>query len=148
MIKAHLNNKRHLMQRTSRIYLTRTNAAKVEALDLSTAHLNRLCWAGWQVGNSIPLGMDKRGVWIELILEKARPPLREEGRIIGIDRGFRKAFVTSDRQEIGAEIKDLIKQKGKRSKTSYHHIKAEVFRALKQIKLEGVKAIVLEDCAM
>jgi IS605 OrfB family transposase len=111
----------------------------------ATAHLNRLCQAGWQIGKSIRLGMDGKGVWIELILEKAKPALREEGKIIGMDRGFRKAFVTSDEQEIGAELRDLIKKKGKRSKTSYHHVKTEMFRALKRLKLDGVKAIVLED---
>jgi IS605 OrfB family transposase len=111
----------------------------------STAHLNRLLCQGWRMGNSIRLGMDERGVWIELILEKGKPPLREEGKIIGIDRGLRKAFVTSDGQEIGTELKELIKHKGKRSKTSYHHVKTEIFRALKQLQLDGVKAIVLED---
>jgi len=114
----------------------------------STAHLNRLCNAGWQIGKSIRLGMDDQGVWIELILEKEKPAMREEGRIIGIDRGFRKAFVTSDEQEIGSELKDLIKKKGKRSKTSYHHLKTEMFHALKQLKLDGVKAIVLAVCAL
>lgn len=111
----------------------------------STEHLNRLLGQGWQIGKSIRLGMDDRGAWIELILEKEKPALRQEGTIIGIDRGFRKAFVSSDGQEIGTELKDLIKKKGKRSKTSYHHIKTEIFRGLKQLKLDGVKAIVLEE---
>jgi IS605 OrfB family transposase len=110
-----------------------------------TAHMNRYFGQGWNVGSTIRLGMDDRGVWIELIFEKRRPELRREGGLIGIDRGFRKAFVTSDGQEIGAELKDQIKRKGKRSKTSYQHIKTELFRHLKGLKLEGVKEIVLED---
>lgn len=110
-----------------------------------TAHMNRYLGQGWQIGSTIRLGMDKRGVWIELIFEHERPELRMEGKVIGIDRGFRKAFVTSDGQEIGAELRDQIRRKGKRSKTSYHHIKTELFRHLKQLKLEGVKTIVLED---
>jgi len=111
----------------------------------STAHLNRLCHGGWKVGESIRLGMNDRGVWIDLILEKERPELRTEGKVIGIDRGFRKAFVTSDEQEIGADLPDLIKQKDKRSKTSHHHVRTELFRALKQLRLDGVKTVVLED---
>jgi IS605 OrfB family transposase len=110
-----------------------------------TAHMNRFLGQGWQTSSSIRLGMDDRGVWVELIFEKARPTLRAEGKIIGIDRGFRKAFVTSDGQEIGAELRDQISRKGKRSRTSYHHIKTELFRHLKRLKLEGVKTIVLED---
>src|SRR5215470_15030512 len=65
-----------------------------------TAHMNRFFGQGWQVSATIRLGMDERGVWIELIFEKERPELRTEGKVIGIDRGFRKAFVTSDGQEI------------------------------------------------
>jgi len=110
-----------------------------------TAHMNRFGGNGWQMGSTIRLGMNKRGLWIELIFEKERPELRMEGKVIGIDRGFRKAFVTSDGQEIGAELRDQIRRKGKRSKTSYYHIRTELFRCLKGLKLEGVKTIVLED---
>src|SRR5262245_59742459 len=110
-----------------------------------TAHMNRFWGHGWQLGSTIRLGMNRRGLWIEFIFEKERPELRTEGKVIGIDRGFRKAFVTSDGQEIGAELRDQIRRKGKRSKTARSHIKTELFRLLKELKLGGVKAIVLED---
>jgi IS605 OrfB family transposase len=110
-----------------------------------TAHMNGFWGQGWQTGSTIRLGMNERGVWIELIFEKERPQLRAEGKVIGIDRGFRKAFVTSDGQEIGAELRDQVIRKGKRSKTSYYHIRTELFRCLKGLNLEGVKTIVLED---
>src|SRR5215475_4987268 len=110
-----------------------------------TAHMNRFWGQDWQMGSTIRLGMNERGVWIELIFEKERPELRSEGKVIGIDRGFRKAFVSSDGQEIGAELRDQIRRKGKRSKTSYYHIRTELFRCLKELKLEGVKMVVLED---
>jgi IS605 OrfB family transposase len=108
-------------------------------------HMNRFLGQGWRIGSTIRLGMDDRGVWVELIFEKERPEPRTEGKIIGIDRGFRKAFVTSDGQEIGAELRDQIRRKHKRSKRAYRHIKTELFRHLKRLKLEGVKTIVLED---
>jgi putative transposase len=110
-----------------------------------TAHMNRFWGQGWQTCSTIRLGMNERGVWVELIFEKERPELRTEGKVIGIDRGFRKAFVASDGQEIGAELRDQIRRKGKRSKTARNHIKTELFRRLKELKLDGVKAIVLED---
>src|SRR5262249_12058552 len=110
-----------------------------------TPHMNRFLGQGWRIGPTIRLGMDERGVWAELIFEKERPELRTEGKVIGIDRGFRKAFVTSDGQEIGAELIDQIRNKDKRSKRAYRHIKTELFRHLKRLKLEGVKTIVLED---
>src|SRR5262249_6491630 len=108
-------------------------------------HMNRLLGQDFRIGSTVRLGMDERGVWVELNFEKDRPALRTEGKTIGIDRGYRKAFVTSDGQEIGVELKDQIRRKGKRSKTSYHHIKTELFRHLKQLNLDGVKTIVLED---
>jgi putative transposase len=110
-----------------------------------TAHVNRFLGRGWQINSAIRLGMDGRGVWVELIFERERPELRMEGKVIGIDRGFRKAFVTSDGQEIGAELRDQIRLKDKRSKRAHCHIKTELFRRLKRLKLEGVKTIVLED---
>jgi IS605 OrfB family transposase len=82
--------------------------------------------------------MNKRGL-------KKRPELRTEGKVIGIDRGFRKAFVTSDGQEIGAELRDQIRRKDKRSKTARSQIKTELFRHLKRLRLGGVQTIVLED---
>jgi len=110
-----------------------------------TAHMNRFSGQGWHIGSTIRLGMHERGVWVELIFEKERPELRAEGEVIGIDRGFRKAFVTSDGQEIGAELRDQIRRKDKRSKRAYRHIKTELFRHLKRLKLDGVKTIALED---
>ena len=61
-----------------------------------TAHMNRFWGHGWQTSSTIRLGMNERGVWIELIFEKERPELQTEGKVIGINRGFRKAIVTSD----------------------------------------------------
>src|SRR5215471_13895554 len=89
--------------------------------------------------------MNEKSVGIELIFVKKRPELRTKGKIIGIDRGFRKAFVTSDGQEIGAELRDQIVGVDKRSKTAHYHIKTELFWRLKGLKLEGVKMIVVED---
>src|SRR5262245_59187344 len=44
-----------------------------------TTHMNRFLGHGWQTGSTIRLGMDERGVWIELIFEKERPEPRTEG---------------------------------------------------------------------
>jgi IS605 OrfB family transposase len=122
-----------------------SGAPKITIPINQTAHMNRFLGQGWQIGSTIRLGMDDRGVWVELIFEKERPELRTEGTVIGIDRGFRKAVVTSDGQEIGAGLSDQIKRKDKLSTRAYRHIKTELFRYLKRLKLEGVKAIVLED---
>lgn len=94
-----------------------------------TAHINRLLGQNWQIGSSIRLAMNEIGVWIEFIFEKdekEKPAFRTEGRLIGIDRGYRKASVTSDGQQIGAALKDQIRPKCKRSRLPYHHIITEL----------------------
>jgi len=95
-----------------------------------TAHMNRLWGHGWRTGATIRLGMNRRGVWIEVIFEKKRPELRTEGKVIGIDRGLRKAFVTSDGKEIGAELRDQIRGKGKRSNCHFPEMNPEGFRII------------------
>lgn len=111
-----------------------------------TAHTNRLREQGWQWCTTIRLGLDGERVWVELIFEKERPALRTEGTVLGIDRGLNKAFTCSDGQVVGgADFKAEIAARGKRDKTAHHHSKTELFRRLKQLKLEGVKTIVLED---
>ncbi len=40
-----------------------------------TAHMNRFWGHGWQTCSTIRLGMNNRGMWIELIFEKAPPKL-------------------------------------------------------------------------
>jgi IS605 OrfB family transposase len=110
-----------------------------------TAHANRLRAQGFELGTTIRLGLDGDRVWVELIFERKRPHLRTEGRVLGMDRGLNKAFSSSDGQVIGADLKAEIKAQDKRAKTAHHYIKTELFRRLKQLKLEGVKTIVLED---
>ena len=111
-----------------------------------TAHTERLRAQGWRLGTSIRLGLDGDRVWVELIFEQERPALRTEGTVLGIDRGLNKAFACSDGQVVGgADFKAEIKARDKRDKTAHHHSQTELFRRLKQLQLEGVKTIVLED---
>lgn len=111
-----------------------------------TAHTERLRERGWRLSPSIRLGLDGERVWVELIFEKARPAFRTEGIVLGIDRGLNRAFVCSDGQVVGGtDFKAEIAARDKRDKTAHHHLKTELFRRLKQLQLEGVKTIVLED---
>lgn len=110
-----------------------------------TKHLNQLIENRWEIGKSIRLGYDKKGLFIDLVLEKPKPEKRTEGKILGIDRGFNSMLFTSDGQQIGAELKDKIKKGGKRRKTYQHYITTEENRLLKELNLDGVKTIVMED---
>lgn len=111
-----------------------------------TAHTDRLREQGWRLSTTIRLGLDGKRVWVDLIFERERPALRTEGTVLGIDRGLNKAFTCSDGQIVGgADFKAEIEARDKRAKTAHHHLRTELFRRLKQLKLDGVKTIVLED---
>jgi transposase len=75
-----------------------------------TKHTNRFMDNGWvlSLSGSIRLGYSRKGLFIDLIFEKDSPPLREEGKTIGMDRGFNTMLVTSDNQFIGKGLKDTI----------------------------------------
>ena len=78
-----------------------------------TKHTNKFRDDGWELSNSIRLGHNINGLFIDLIFEKERPPLKKEGEVIGIDRGFNNMLGASDGQFIGSELKETIKKGGK-----------------------------------
>lgn len=110
-----------------------------------TKHTNKFRNDGWVLSKSVRLGYNRKGLFIDLIFEKARPPLKEEGKVIGIDQGFNSMLVTSDGQVIGKELKEKIKKGGKRRKSWHHFIETETNRHLKKLNLDNVNLISLEN---
>jgi IS605 OrfB family transposase len=110
-----------------------------------TKHTNKFMDDGWVLGKSIRLGYNENGLFLDLVFEKERPPKRTDGKVLGIDRGFNSMLYTSDDQQIGIELKPKIKSAGKRRKSYHHFIETEENRHLKQLMLDGVRTVVLED---
>jgi len=111
-----------------------------------TKHTNKFREDGWVLAQSIRLGYNKKkGLFVDLMFEKERPELREEGEVIGIDSGLNSMLVTSDSQFIGVGLKETIKRGGKRRKSWHHYIETEANRFLKQLNLDNVKLISAEN---
>ena len=111
-----------------------------------TKHSNKFINDGWGLAQSIRLGYNKRkGLFVDLVFEKERPELREEGVVIGIDSGLNSMLVTSDNQFVGEGLKETIKRGGKRRKSWHHFIEAEANRFLKQLNLDNIKLISVEN---
>ncbi len=110
-----------------------------------TKHANKFRDTGWLLSNSIRLGYDRIGVFIDLIFEKEKPPLRQSGNVLGMDRGYNCMIACSDGQMIGKELKEKIKKGGKRRKSYHHFIETETNRYLKQLDTDNVKLIALEE---
>jgi len=99
----------------------------------------------WLLSNSIRLGYDEKGIFIDLIFEKERPKLRQTGKVLGMDRGYKCMLACSDGQRIGEELKEVIEHGGKRRKSYHHYIETETNRYLKQLNIENIDLIALED---
>ena len=110
-----------------------------------TSHANKFRKDGWLLGNSIRMGYDTSGIFIDLIFEKPKPPIKTEGIIVGMDRGYNVMLAVSDGQRIGQSLKPLIKSGGKRRKTWHHYIETETNRCLKQLNTDNIKLIAIEN---
>jgi len=110
-----------------------------------TKHANKFINKGWMLSNSIRLGYDNIGIFIDLIYENEKPPLKQEGNVLGIDRGYNCIIACSNGQMIGKELKESIKKGGKRRKSYHHFIETETNRYLKQLDTENIKLIALEE---
>jgi len=110
-----------------------------------TSHTNKFRKDGWLLGNSIRMGYDKSGIFIDLIFEKPKPPLKTEGNIEGMDRGYNIMLAVSDGQRLGETLKPLIKKGGKRRKTWHHYIETETNRCLKELNTDNIKLIAIEN---
>ncbi|KCZ71753.1 transposase, IS605 OrfB family, central region [Candidatus Methanoperedens nitroreducens] len=110
-----------------------------------TKHTNKFRDNGWTLSNSVRLGYDKKGIFIDLIFEKEKTPLRQEGNVMGVDRGFNCMIACSNGQMIGKGLKEIIKKGGKRRKSYHHFIETETNRCLKQLDTDNIKLIALEE---
>jgi len=115
----------------------------------STEHLNRKLGAGWTLGNSIRLGYDCSGktkrLFVDFLLEKPRPAIREKGEVLGLDSNYKNGLVTSDGQFIGKEVYDRIQEFSKRQKHTKAEAKSMMFHALKGLDFKGVQVLAIED---
>lgn len=110
-----------------------------------TSHTNKFRNDGWLLGNSIRLGYDSKGVFIDLIFEKAKPPIKTNGNVVGIDRGYNIMLDVSDGQRIGDGLKATIKKGGKRRKSYHHFIETELNRYFNKFDTSNIKLIALEN---
>jgi len=111
----------------------------------STKHLNNKIKNGWTLSKTIRLGIIDGKLFVDLILEKPKPVLRNSGRVLGMDSNYKHGMVFSDGRMIGDEIYDIIQNFGKRQKHTHKECTDRMFRALNKMDLSGVKAIVIEN---
>lgn len=111
----------------------------------STAHLNGLLGDGWAIGKTIRLGRREDALFVDLILEKARPPKKKSGSVVGMDSNYKNGLVFSDGQTTGIGAYEKIATFSRRQKNTHAEIKSLVGRALKDIDWSKMKVLCIED---
>jgi len=115
----------------------------VSILFKNTKHLQKYHNDQWSLAN-IGLGFNEKGLFIDLIYEKPKPQLKTDGKVLGIDLGYRVPLATSRQELIGEKLKEVIEKFDKRRKSTHHYIQTELDRLVKQIDLTNVRTVVLE----
>jgi IS605 OrfB family transposase len=111
----------------------------------STQPLNEKLADGWTLRQTIRLGLRKGKLFIDLLLEKKRPELKQEGRIVGMDSNYKNGLVFSDGQKVATELYQLIQGFAKRQKHTLCEIKSLLGLAIKQVDFSQIKILVIED---
>lgn len=111
----------------------------------STSVINQRLAQGWQMSKTIRMGLKKGRLWIDFIFEKVRPPLKTQGRVVGMDSNYKNGVVFSDSQVVGQDIYQRIQEFKKRQKNTHAEIKSRLGQALKKVDLSSTKVLSIED---
>lgn len=112
----------------------------------STKHLNQKLADGWQVSKTIRLGRSRDGrLFVDFLLEKTKPPLKESGNVVGMDNNYKAGLVFSDGQQVGGQAYVRIQTFAKQQKHTHAEVKSLVGKALKDIDWSNIKVLAIEN---
>lgn len=106
-------------------------------------HFNGLDSA-WQKKSACRLRRTRKSLFLDVFFEKEKPPIKKNGEVVGLDCGYRKLAVLSDKQVVGKDMEGTVTHFYKRKKS--HLIVGEyINHELKKIDFSNVKILVVED---
>lgn len=114
-------------------------------------HFNGFVEKGWTLSKSVQIHMKPDGrVILRAFFRKDAPPLRDNGRQVGIDIGIRKCLTIDGGCSYGNEMPRLLEKVRNKEKGSKAHKRAlaertaYMNRAVKDLPLEDVSLLVVE----
>lgn len=111
----------------------------------STRLIKRRLATGWRLSKTLRLGRDGKRLFIDFLFEKERPPLKDSGRVVGMDSNYKNGLVFSDGQQVGQALYDRIQGFAKRQKNTHAELLALTGQALRKVDFSGIKTLVIED---
>lgn len=123
-----------------------SGAPKMTVPFKSTTLIERRLKDGWSVSDTLRLGRDGKRLWMDLILEKRRPPPKQRGKVVGMDSNYKAGFVFSNGiAQAGPAIYERIQQFKKRQKNTFTEIDSMVGQALKTVDWAAIKTLSVEN---
>jgi len=112
-------------------------------------HKHSLKFKDWKLCKTIMINLDKN--WVGLIFEKEAPQKKEEGKIIGIDLGYKNLITTSEGQFIGKDFYKIYEKISRKKQGSKAFKRALIERnnkinelINKELNFSDVKVIKIE----
>ena len=105
----------------------------------------------WKLKNSIQLYKQNNKFYANLLFEKQIPRLKKEGKVLGIDIGYKDLIVSSDKQVLGHELEEIyqkISRKRQGSKAFKRSLKERdnlIGKSVNRLNVKEVKELVAED---
>ena len=105
----------------------------------------------WKLKNSIQLYKQNNKFYANLLFEKQIPKLKKEGKVLGIDIGYKDLIVSSDKQVLGHELEEIyqkISRKRQGSKAFKRSLKERdnlIGKSINRLNVKEVKELVAED---
>jgi putative transposase len=129
-------------------YAVRIGGAGVPIMTLpvhSTKVLNKFLQDNWTLAKTVRIGLKNSCIFIDLTIEKPRPPKKEIGNVVGMDSNYKNGFVFSDGQQVGQKQYETIRSFPKRKKHTHKQITDLVGHALKQIDFSQINILCIEN---
>jgi len=113
-------------------------------------HKHSLKFKDWNLRKTVMINLDKN--WVELLYEKETPKPKQEGKVLGIDLGYKNLITTSEPRFIGKDTIKLYeklarkKQGSKAFKKTLKERNNKINEAInKELDLSDVKTLKVED---
>jgi len=118
----------------------------------SKRHIHFNKFKSWNKKKSARLRLRRDGqIYLDVYFEKKVQEKKQEGKLIGLDCGYKKLAVLSDGVKIGIDLEDKIEKISRKQQKSRAFNRAlterneYIDREIKSLDLKEVKGIVVED---
>ncbi len=112
-------------------------------------HFNK--FNSWKLKKSVKLRKFGKKYFIDMFFEKDAPEIKSEGRVVGLDIGYKKLIVTSDNKKYDAGLEEVYekisrkKQGSKSFKRSLRERDNKINESINKMPFQDIKLLIAEN---